>query len=361
MGSVGRLKNGRLSTFKPIPETLGLVKSRESARAGKQYLQEPAHFTAQHHRTVEHEAGKDLCGVSQPLEILDQRAAVVVGPIDRPEVVPAIAEAWPLDVEPIAAVAMALDQFLLLGVGSAHILNPEKLIAPISSPERIGSTIMPVTTGMKGEGFYDRNSSPQWAAIEAVLPWLKTAVSQWDLRDSDSPVAVIDYACSEGRNSIAMIDQIVPVLRQRTSRPIQVFHSDLPTNNFNKLFVNLATGDRSLSSSDGIYSAAVAGSMFDQLMPPQSVNLATTFNAIGFLDHLPDVELPDYILPMARAIRGPASMSRPRHVLPTPPRRPATWYAFIAHVPPSSFPAESCSSPASASTNGIAAPTESTT
>jgi cyclopropane-fatty-acyl-phospholipid synthase len=66
---------------------------------------------------------------------------------------------------------------------------------------------MPVTTGMKGEGFYDQNSSPQWAAIEAVLPWLKTAVSQWELPDSGSPVVVIDYACSEGRNSIAMIDQ----------------------------------------------------------------------------------------------------------------------------------------------------------
>jgi hypothetical protein len=151
---------------------------------------------------------------------------------------------------------------------------------------------------MKGEGFYDRNSSPQWASIEAVLPWLKTAVSQMSLPDSGAPVTLIDYACSEGRNSIAMVEQIIPLLRQRTTRPIQVFHSDLPTNNFNKLFVNLASGDRAFSSGDGVYSAAVAGSMFDQLMPPQSVTIAMTFNAIGFLDHRPDVELPDYILPM---------------------------------------------------------------
>lgn len=157
---------------------------------------------------------------------------------------------------------------------------------------------MAVTTGMKGEGFYDRHSSPQWAAIEAVVPWLKSAIGAWDLPDSDLPIVVIDYACSEGRNSIAMIDQIIPALRRRSSRPIQVFHSDLPTNNFNKLFVNLTSIERESTPSDGVYSAAVAGSMFDQLMPPKSVTIATTFNAIGFLDRRPDVELPDYILPM---------------------------------------------------------------
>ncbi len=57
---------------------------------------------------------------------------------------------------------------------------------------------MPVTSGMKGEGFYDRHSSPQWACIEAVLPWLKTAISRLDLADSGAPDVLIDYACSEG-------------------------------------------------------------------------------------------------------------------------------------------------------------------
>jgi hypothetical protein len=131
-----------------------------------------------------------------------------------------------------------------------------------------------------------------------VLPWLKNAIVGMTLADCEAPVVLVDYACSEGRNSIAMIEQVLPELRTRTSRPIQVFHSDLPTNNFNQLFVNLASSDRMFAQGDGVYSAAVAGSMFDQLMPPKSVSIATTFNAIGFLDHRPDVELPDYILPM---------------------------------------------------------------
>ena len=95
---------------------------------------------------------------------------------------------------------------------------------------------MPVTTGMKGEGFYDRHSSPQFAAIAAVLPWLDHAIGRMDLSRAATLIVVVDYACSEGRNSIAAMLEIVAALRQRTARPIQTVHSDLPTNNFNQLF-----------------------------------------------------------------------------------------------------------------------------
>ena len=33
-----------------------------------------------------------------------------------------------------------------------------------------------VITGMVAHGFYNRNSAPQWAAIEPVLPWLERLV-----------------------------------------------------------------------------------------------------------------------------------------------------------------------------------------
>jgi len=89
---------------------------------------------------------------------------------------------------------------------------------------------MPVTSGMKGDGFYDRNSSPQMAAVAAVLPWLEDAVAEMELSDSPSPVVVVDFGCSEGRNSIAAIRRIIAALRARTPRPIQTIHSDLPTN-----------------------------------------------------------------------------------------------------------------------------------
>ena len=63
---------------------------------------------------------------------------------------------------------------------------------------------MGVTTGMKGDGYYDDHSAPQMATIAAVLPWLEEAVAQLIfLAFFGGPLVVADFACSEGRNSIA--------------------------------------------------------------------------------------------------------------------------------------------------------------
>ncbi len=156
---------------------------------------------------------------------------------------------------------------------------------------------MPVTTGMKGEGFYDQHSSPQYAAISSVLPWLGDAIGRMDLSRAHAPVVVVDYACSEGRNSIAAMREIVTALRKRTARPIQTVHSDLPTNNFNQLFLNLS-GAPPRGCHEQVYSSAVGGSMFQQLLPSQTVTIATTFNAIGYLECRPQTDIASYILPM---------------------------------------------------------------
>lgn len=162
---------------------------------------------------------------------------------------------------------------------------------------------MPVTTGMKGGGFYDLHSSPQLSAISAVLPWLEQALNQTEFSGTAGPIVVIDYGSSEGRNAILAMQRVAAAIRRKSSRPFQMFFSDLPTNNFNTLFVNLATADWA-GHERQVYPAAVGGSMFRQLLPGGTVTIATTFNSLGFLEHKPDVEIPNYILPM-----GP---SRPR-------------------------------------------------
>jgi hypothetical protein len=76
-------------------------------------------------------------------------------------------------------------------------------------------------------------------------------------------------------------------LRSRTPRPIQTIHSDLSTNNFNALLVNLAPDGKSAFNSTDVYSAAVGGSMYAQLLPPRSAAVVATFNALGWLSHVP--------------------------------------------------------------------------
>ncbi|WP_422377168.1 hypothetical protein [Roseibium sp.] len=152
------------------------------------------------------------------------------------------------------------------------------------------------TSGMVGGGFYNANSSPQWNAIEAVLPLLDQAINSLSVEGA-GPVCLADFGCSEGRNSIAVMQRALTSLLPRTHRPVQTIHSDLPTNDFSKLFVNLQPGGKSVFESDRVYSAAVAGSMYDQLLPDRSLHLATTFNAIGFLSRRPVKALPGYIFP----------------------------------------------------------------
>lgn len=161
---------------------------------------------------------------------------------------------------------------------------------------------MAVTTGMLGQGFYNRNSAPQWAAIEAVLPWLEGAIADMPLDDTPAAIALADFGCSEGRNSVALMQRAVRALRARTSRPIQTVHSDLPTNDYTWLLRTLRSNERSVFAAD-VFSAVVAGSMFGQLLPPRSAHVATTFNAIGFLSRRPLDRLPGYILPNGPSAR----------------------------------------------------------
>ncbi|MEM8569984.1 MAG: hypothetical protein AAGG56_03650 [Pseudomonadota bacterium] len=156
---------------------------------------------------------------------------------------------------------------------------------------------MDVTTGMVGHGFYNRNSAPQMAAIDYVLPWLDRAVAELPLATGAQTIGIADFGCSEGRNSIAVMQRVTQDLRRRTSDPILTVHSDLPTNDFSALFRDLRPDGQSVFGDDQISSCAVGGSMFDQLLPPSSLHLATTFNAIGFLSCRPVARLPGYILP----------------------------------------------------------------
>jgi hypothetical protein len=89
---------------------------------------------------------------------------------------------------------------------------------------------------MKGAGYYDQHSAAQRSSIQALQDWI-----------------------------------------------------------FNRLFANLDQARRDRLAPAGVYSSAVGGSFFDPLLPPGTVHLATCFNALHWLDRLPEVTLPDGI------------------------------------------------------------------
>lgn len=154
---------------------------------------------------------------------------------------------------------------------------------------------MPTTTGMKGGGFYDHHSKEQRAALEAFLPWIEEAIAGMD----HATPAFMDIGSSEGGNAIYAMERMLRALRAHSDAPVQVFFDDLPTNDFNRLFRNLFPGGRPALTAAEVYPACIGGSAFGRLLPPNSLTVATSFNAIGFLEKKPsDAPLPGFILPM---------------------------------------------------------------
>jgi len=156
---------------------------------------------------------------------------------------------------------------------------------------------------MKGGGFYDAHSNEQRAAIDAFLPWLKSAVADLPFgSEAGTPITLLDIGSAEGANAIYVMRELIADIRDKTDLPISVYFSDLATNDFNSLFDKLfPQGDLPLFGDD-IYPAAIAGSAFRRIFPASSLHGVTTFNTIGFLDCVPTgATLPNFILPMPPA------------------------------------------------------------
>jgi hypothetical protein len=149
---------------------------------------------------------------------------------------------------------------------------------------------------MKGAGYYDQHSTTQMSSIRALQDWVDDAVARLPLPAPPRPVTVLDLGSSEGRNAIQVMGSMVKGLRLRTRQPLQTIYSDLASNNFNQLFANLDEARRAGRFPAGVYPSAVGGSFYGPLLPPGTVQLATSFNAIQWLDHLPAVPLPDGVV-----------------------------------------------------------------
>ncbi|QDU49136.1 class I SAM-dependent methyltransferase [Gimesia panareensis] len=158
---------------------------------------------------------------------------------------------------------------------------------------------MPTTTGMKGGGYYDANSREQRSASDSFLPWLEAAIADLPTPDaSQSSWNVLDIGSSEGANAIYTMNRLVAALRQHSDLPVWALFDDLPTNDFNQLFLNLFPDHTPALDASDVYTAAIGGSAFGRLVPPRSLHLATTFNAIGFFENRPTARLPHFVLAM---------------------------------------------------------------
>jgi SAM dependent carboxyl methyltransferase len=160
----------------------------------------------------------------------------------------------------------------------------------------------PMQTAMEGAGFYNRHSSAQAAGIDQMLALLEEAANK--VRIGDEALTIADYGASQGRNSMTPMRLAIQTVRARfgVEKPVVVFHTDLPSNDFTSLFTGLHDDPNSyLAGSKGIFPVAVGRSFFDAILPPGQVHLGWNSWAVHWLSQK-SADAPDHVSPTLSAV-----------------------------------------------------------
>jgi hypothetical protein len=142
---------------------------------------------------------------------------------------------------------------------------------------------------MEGKGFYNRHSRPQRGAAAFGLPLLEQAVGAVPLPGPGEVLQVADYGVAGGNNSMEPMRTIIDGVRRRSSEDfaVSVFHTDLPTNDFNPLFTLLASPDSYLQGTSNVFAYAGGKSFYERLFPDSHIHLGWNAIAIHWLSHVP--------------------------------------------------------------------------
>jgi hypothetical protein len=149
---------------------------------------------------------------------------------------------------------------------------------------------------MEGKGFYNRHSRPQRGAVAFGLPLLEHAVGAVPLPDPGVVLQVADYGVAGGNNSMEPMRTIIDGARHRSSEDlaVSVFHTDLPTNDFDTLFTLLASPDSYLQGTSNVFAYAGGKSFYERLFPASHIHIGWNAIAIHWLSRVP-ATIPDHI------------------------------------------------------------------
>ena len=168
---------------------------------------------------------------------------------------------------------------------------------PTSKVREMSDTPTRHVSAMEGKGAYNRHAAIPAAGGALAIPLLEEAARRIPLDAGDRPVVVADYGSSQGKNSLAPMRAAIVTLRARIGpeRPVLVYHTDLPGNDFSELFSLLETDpDSYLRAGPNVFPYAIGRSFYQSVFPPNFVDLGWSSYAAVWLSQLPR-PIPDHI------------------------------------------------------------------
>lgn len=141
---------------------------------------------------------------------------------------------------------------------------------------------------MQGTGFYNRHARIQANGGAFGLPMIARAFE--DIKLGDRPLAIADFGCAQGRNSMAAMRCAIREIRSRIGPevPITIVHTDQPENDFRSLFMLLRDSDESYLRVDAlVFASAIGRSFYEQIFPPSSILFAWSAFAVHWMSGSP--------------------------------------------------------------------------
>ena len=146
---------------------------------------------------------------------------------------------------------------------------------------------------MKGGGYYSKATTGAKDVIEGATALVLDAIASMSIADTDRPFAMADFGCADGGTSIDMVRQALREIRRRApARPLQMFYTDLPRNDFSQLFRNihgLSDLEGYADDIDDLYVYASATSFHRAIFPPASLDLGFSATASHYISAKPGV------------------------------------------------------------------------
>ncbi len=155
---------------------------------------------------------------------------------------------------------------------------------------------MTTTEGMKGGGYYDEHSEYQQRTAQTAAALIEESVRAVPALAAGATFVIVDYGSSTGKNAIASVRAAVAAVRDRErDRPVAAVHNDLPTNDWNELFANLAARPDSYLELGGrpVLPLASAISFYEPAVPAGAAHLGVSFSAAHWLCTQPGVDVRD--------------------------------------------------------------------
>lgn len=141
------------------------------------------------------------------------------------------------------------------------------------------------TAGGEGEGSYTTESKKFTVMQSLLKPALKdTLLHHFSPVVGAGPLHYADFGCSVGQNTIDFATFVTDILKSKpefNGNDYVCHFADLPSNDFNTLFKQLAGEERTW------FAEGVAGSQYSRMFPRSSLHVAITTLTLHYMSEIP--------------------------------------------------------------------------